>query len=292
MNKIIFILLIFVQLFSHVVAKESKYQAVDLLYNNDTVDIIANYRQICQDYDNTLIQLSDQFEDICDIVMKSELCQNVEEDKLFQCRSIKTIPAISSQYGDVWDFMKGCTSGGIEVIKDMVFLVRDLIKWINSKAITKEEWRNISGQISEVLNISKLYLHTEFEKAYAQASPPNRKFKAIKQIAKNISSLIITYLSKIIGKIIDEYKCCKYEIKTKILCKFIGDFITSPLVLTSLLKNGFKTTIKQFPKFKKAVNKLNELRKDVIKKIDKTHINNTGVVESRTIAIEHIIQED
>ncbi|MCY4524218.1 MAG: hypothetical protein OXB84_05730, partial [Halobacteriovoraceae bacterium] len=114
-------------------------QLVHTLFDKDVMHIITNYMEICRDYDPPLAHLADHFEDVCNVVIQSEVCQSVEDKKdLYQCRSIESV----SSHDNLWPLIKGCAPGAFESVKDIVIFVGDLVNWIIFHTVTPKEWQN------------------------------------------------------------------------------------------------------------------------------------------------------
>ena len=176
----------------------------------------------------------------------------------------------------------------------MLKFVWDLLKWILRNSISRKELGKTIKPALEFFNMAKLYLHTEFEKAYEKVSSPFRSVKAIAKIGKQTGKVILDRISRMITQKFQEYGCLNYEAKTKVLCKFIGDIFIPPAAGMALVKVGFKKAFAKFPMLIKAFERLNELRKikgKASEEVEKFRIDDLDVMDVQTLTIEQIIEE-
>lgn len=100
---------------------------------------------------------------------------------------------------------------------------------------------------AQFMNASKLYLHTEYQKAYAKASDPFKEVKALSSMGGSIGSLVVNKISDYVASEYEEFGCLNSKAKSTMLCGIIGDIFLPPAGVVALLKYG-KGAVKDFPK--------------------------------------------
>ncbi|MDC1175068.1 hypothetical protein OAT67_06720 [Bacteriovoracaceae bacterium] len=183
---------------------------------------------------------------LCFITIKSDLCKDIPEEDLLRCKK----PRADYNEKNVWSFLKGCSKGLFESLKDTLSFVWEIMKWAWSNTTSSQARAKTSEASESMMNSAKLYLHTEYEKAYEESSSPFRKSKALSKMGGAIGSLIIDTVTTYIKKQYDQFDCLNQDAKYKKLCGLVGDVILPPAGFISLLKYGPKAASK-FPNLNK-----------------------------------------
>ncbi len=207
------------------------------------------YQDLCGEVPSS--NLNTQISAICDIVLKSPICKDVPEEKRLNCHLIE-----NNSQANAWDFLKGCAKGVFESIKNFLNFIWEIMKWVWDNATDSEKRTETVEQASEYLNIVKLYLHTEFEKAYDNTSSPFRTVKALKSMGGSLANLILKSLTNLVSQKYQELGCLNFEAKSQVVCQFVSDIFAPPAAAIALIKFGPKV-IKSFPNLKEAFSKLN-----------------------------------
>ncbi|MGZ3770246.1 MAG: hypothetical protein ACXVCP_09250 [Bdellovibrio sp.] len=217
--------------------------------NKSITQTTGTYNESCQCHLELPLE-GQQLKKICETLSQSEVCQRVKEKDRIKCDGIE--PQFKR---DLWEFLKGCAVGVFDSIKSILNFIWEIMKWAWDNA-TSEKTRDSNIEAAgEYANIVKLYLHTEFEKAYAKQSPPLQMMKALKAISGTVAQLVVNQISDMIAKEKQEFYCLNFEAKSKKLCEVIGDVFIPPAAAISLLKYGPKA-FKRFPNLEKAFEKI------------------------------------
>jgi len=216
--KIAFILVLLIQ------SAFARKDYIDPVYSF-TVD---TYEKICEQNNSRPDVSVANLKNICEVVVKSDFCSNVPKDKLIDCSKIQNEPLVSK-----WEFYLGCTKGVFKSAKDILGFLWDVLKAVYNYDETYEK----AGDYFEV---TKLYLHTEYEKAYARTSGPFRTVKAIYELDDAISTIILDRLSSLIAEKYPTYGCYSFEAKSEMVCRFTGNIVFPPANVIAILKYGGK----------------------------------------------------
>jgi tRNA threonylcarbamoyladenosine modification (KEOPS) complex Pcc1 subunit len=259
MKKCLTFILIFIQLFhTSLYAQQTEVaDRIGSLENYGQIDFslmstIYAYKQTCKNQNITHNNLADHMETICETVINSEICKDVKQDQLLDCSSIETEPQL-----DVWEFISGCANGIFDSAKELLKFVWSILKWMWSNATSSEARGDTYQQASEYINITKLYLYSEYDKAYEKSYSPFRGVKAAKKMMGAISNLIMNNITSMISEQYSELGCLNFKTKSQVICKFIGDIVIPPAALLALIKKGPKA-IKLFPSVDLAVYKISK----------------------------------
>ncbi len=209
-----------------IVESLSEERSIDFTF----VPTLHTYQSLCRRAPHT--KQVTQIGAICDIVLKSPICKKVPKEKRLDCRRIKNKTQV-----DAWDFLKGCAKGVFESVKTALNFIWEIMKWVWDNATDSEKRTETVEQASEYLNIVKLYLHTEFEKAYDNTSSPFRTVKALKSMSGAMANLILKGLMDLASQKYQELGCLNYEAKSQVVCELASDIVT-PVVAIRLIKFG------------------------------------------------------
>lgn len=199
------------------------------------------YEYLCQTQNMTPIS---DIDDICRIVTKSKVCEKVPKKDLLQCHSLNKTSQI-----DAWEFIKGCTNGALNSVKDLLNFFWEIMKWAWNNTTSGDARAKSKGQASEYMAATKLYLNTEYQKALAKSSPPGREMKAIGTMTGAIGKMILNSVTNTVQKNYHEFGCLNFEAKSEYVCNLLGDVLIPPAGFVAFLKYGPKA-VKQFPNLK------------------------------------------
>jgi hypothetical protein len=199
----------------------------------------------------------------CNAIIQSDVCKKVPRDDLMSCSPYE----INSNF-DAWELLKGCSAGFFESTKDILNFIWNIMEWIGLNIYSSEEREKSSEKLAdlaftvreaslsskEYLQSTKLYLHTEYAKAYALASPPLRVVKALSQMTSAIGKIVYNAVYNLIGEKVAAFGCLKFESQSKYVCRIFGDIIMPPTAVLGLIKHGSKS-INIFPAIEKAFEK-------------------------------------
>ena len=211
--------------------------------------LYSNYRDICKKHNQVSnLTLAENLETICNVVIKSELCQEVAEEYLLDCRTITHRPQLN-----FWDYYKGCGKGGIDSIAGLIEFTWLFINAVKEDNGVSRLLKNNHNAGKEYSNGIRLYLHNEYEKAYANMSDPNRSIKAIKTVTKSFSKKLMNALLKWIDEKVDVLGCLNFESRTRMACSLMTDFILPSKGASMVAKHGSKRAAKIFNRTEKSL---------------------------------------
>lgn len=203
---------------------------------------MSTYEYLCQTQHMTPVS---GLGNICNVVVKSEVCRNVPKKDLLKCNDIE-----KTQQLDAWEFIKGCAGGVFNSVKDLLDFFWEIMKWAWDNTTSSEARGKTSQQAREYLSSAKLYLNTEYQKAYAKSSPPMREMKAVGTMTGAMGKMILNAITDTVQKNYREFGCLNFEAKSEHICKLVGDILIPPAGFVAFLKYG-PQAVKQFPNLKK-----------------------------------------
>lgn len=194
--------------------------------------------------------LDNEIKMFCDVVVHSDVCQEVKEEDLMNCSDIK-----ASRDFDVIKFFKGCTTGLFDSVKELIAFVWDVMKWVGNAVYN---YKDTYREGAENLDSVKLYLVTEYDKAYEDASgiSPVRSLKAANAVASTIAGMLFKGVQDYLHQEYEQFGCMNFEARTRSVCKVAGDIIIPPAAAFALIKYGTKS-IKMSGNLKRSLSKGN-----------------------------------
>lgn len=217
---------------------------------NPTTSAFNDLSLCNSDLKRTLKNMSD----ICQAILEGSICKNIEEERRLNCVKVETSPPL-----DAWHLLSGCVQGTFSAIENFLSFVWSVMKWISNPVKAAKDVGEATHQVGEYMNIVRLYLHTEFEKAYDQASFPGKTIQALRLMGGTIAQLILDQVTELISQKYQELDCLNLESRSKVICKFVGEIFIPPAAAFTLLKYGPKA-ISKLPNVKKAFAKLEKKR--------------------------------
>jgi len=155
--------------------------------------------------------LGDNMTDICLALIKSPVCKDVPKEKQIQCNATEGSPM-----GDVGNYIWGCLKF---TIGETLSAIWDLLKfaWAHTDSTVREE---TAHQASQAMDSVKLYLSTEYEKAYEEAGPP-KAVRAAMAVAGSLGVLLYNSIVDKFAKDIQEWPCFNQQAKAGKVCEYI-----------------------------------------------------------------------
>ena len=176
----------------------------------------------------TLSSINTGMKAFCETVTSSEICKNVEKKDLLNCDR----PDESKEF-DTFDFITGCATGLFDGVKAILKFMWDVLKWVWDKGTHPKESYQEASEVTESL---KLYLSTEFDKAYDKASPPFRRTKAAGAITGKVTDMLFTAIQDFMYKEYQEFGCLNFKAQTHAMCKVAAELLVPPYMALKLLK--------------------------------------------------------
>jgi len=196
--------------------------------------VIQSFERTCGDINKPFAELTDEnLTNMCNIVLETKACKSVKEEDLRSCDFNEPEEA-----GSALDLLTGCAQGLFESVKELLTFIWDVMKFA-WKSATDSEYRGKKlAQAGSYMESAKLYLDTEYQKAYDETSFPFRKIKAMKKMGGAIAQMIMSLIQKTISSEMTEFSCLNSQAKSKYTCKLIGDIFLPPAVALALIKKG------------------------------------------------------
>jgi len=193
-----------------------------------------SFKNVCSSIDISSLNLDDQtINSMCEIIKESSLCRSVNEEDLREC-NLKKEGAITSSL----DLLSGCAKGLFDSVSELLGFIWSVMKFAWKNTTSSHERRKNQAIASSYMESTKLYLLTEYEKAYQDSSSPFRKAKALGEMGESIANLILGLVQSAVEKEVQEFACLNTEAKSKYTCKLIGDLFIPPAIALALIKKG------------------------------------------------------
>ena len=207
------------------------------LRNPNQSAVIRNYEILCEE--EGISPLGTSVKQMCEVVTKSELCAQVDPKDLLQCNTLDRNFVVANA-ANQWDMLMGCAQGAFHSVVDTLKFFWDVMKWAWENTTSSEARGDTADAVSQMANSAKLYLHTEYQKAYAKASPPMQEVKAISSMNAAFGKLIYDKIVEFLEEQAEEFGCLNEEAKAKRICKVAGDILIPPTGALALIKYGSK----------------------------------------------------
>ena len=175
---------------------------------------------------------TDSLKFLCETVTMSSACESVDKQDKLDCNN----PSQSKEF-DTIDFFAGCSVGLFDSVTELLSFVWDVLKWVwNTGTHPIDSYHEASEYAESV----KLYLTTEYDKAYDQASSPFKSVKAAKAVAGKIAERLFNTIQEALYAEYLEFGCLNFRARMEMICKLAGEFIIPPAAALALLKKGPK----------------------------------------------------
>ena len=168
----------------------------------------------------------------CDVVLSSKICKDVKKKDLLDCKKLGEPPGNFSSTLD--DCVVGALIGGI----DFFLFIWDILKSIWNGAKHPEKTYQ---EASEFVEFVKLYLTSEYDKAYNRGAPPS-KAKAVAAVSGNIIGMLVKGIKEYAQETYQEFGCLHVEAQMEKFCEIAAQWIAPVAVYVKLPRLGGKIT--------------------------------------------------
>ena len=181
MIKNIFLMLlifILIQPLETLSQNKSSEQAIKELQDNGEISLSLPlyyaYKNLCAS--GGINTIANSIQEICTLVFNSSLCKDIPAKDRRNCKSIEKSSSIPLS---IWEFLRGCSEGVVNSVKALLNFSWSVMKWIWNNTTKSEVRKETIEKADEYIEIARLYLHTEYEKAYENQTEPFRETKAM-----------------------------------------------------------------------------------------------------------------
>jgi len=172
-----------------------------------------------------------EFVDACNyLINDSELCKNIDEDKLVRCENVTIIDAFWKD----WEGLKSCLVGAGKSAWDFILMLKDIALWVARadeqapKAIA-DGWGFVSGEYA------RTYEETHGNFVFGGVG---KALKAAKNMVVNLATKVGDVVSALVKEKYREYECLNSEARNEMYCNILGDILFPPAGAIALLKLG------------------------------------------------------
>ena len=177
---------------------------------------VSAYKKICGLDDMDLFgteALLNNIEDVCHVVMESDLCRNVKQDARLQCDHIR------EQVESDVDSMFGCLAGGWDALVDVLAFVWQVLKWLTNPYDTL----SASGLYMDGV---KSYLGAEWAKAKEETDVWEYFHgKAVYKFFKSVIGLVYNTIDSFLEREYSEVSCLNRKARWGLVCQIIGNLL-------------------------------------------------------------------
>ena len=157
--------------------------------------------------------MGDGFSNICETLLQSPLCKDVPDDKKKDC-SGNDSGVLQTPYNMIW----GCLKYSVgEMLKAMW----GLLKWVGSNMSDASAREETGDMASRAMDSVKLYLHSEYEKAYEDASFPGKSVKAAIAMGGSLAKLLYDSIANTLSEDVAEWSCLNTQGKSGKICGWL-----------------------------------------------------------------------
>lgn len=185
----------------------------------------------------------------CEIVTKSDTCQVLPPEDLRNCSEKNN--AVENGI----DVIVGCAKGLFNSVKELLSFLWEAAKFIWNNVTDWDEAASSYDAVGSFAQSIKLYLFTEYDKAYEKAEFP-KGLNAAREVSSKIFQFLGSKISEILEDQYTKFGCLNPEAKTRKVCHVIGDLVLPPAAFFAFLKRGVKAA-DEFPTLNKAFEGLN-----------------------------------
>ncbi len=178
---------------------------------------------------------SENLSDVCLATVQSEACKEIPENDLKSCSASVGEDSINGL-----DLLTSCAEGLFDSVSELVEFIWDVMKFAWSSATDSEYRGEIREQADAYMDSAKLYLMTEYQKAFEECSSPFKQVKALKKMGGAIANMIVDMVMEAVENEIQEFSCLNNPAKSKYTCQLLGDLFFPPAAALALIKKGPK----------------------------------------------------
>lgn len=193
--------------------------------------------------------IDDKLKLFCEVVTKSDHCKDVPPNELLNCLRPQSTPLAEGL-----DFLKGCAVGVFHSARDLLSFIWEAGKFIWENITDMNRASQSLDKASQFANSIKLYIYTEYDKAYDSAATP-KGINAGRAVAEKMLSFVVNKLMEMVKESYYEFGCLNTAAKSERVCKLMSDFILPPAALFAFLKRG-ALAAKSFPGIERGLARL------------------------------------
>jgi len=238
-----------------------------------SIDLFKTEASKCvQCFENSRTHFKDALQLMCEIITKSEVCQVVEQDDLMNCTKWKT----DRQDFSAIDLVSKCSSGVWESAVGLFQFIWKALKWTFEKSTHPIQTYQ---EASEMMDFVKLYVATEFDKAYDREKIKDDSFgldmRATMALGTQIMQDVLNPILKYLEKEYDQFACLNHKARTEAICNMVSDVFMPPLFALSVIKFGPKAIKSSGRKIKTMIKNKKTARQAAALQKSRTHIYET-----------------
>ncbi|MCY4321618.1 MAG: hypothetical protein OXC37_04375, partial [Bdellovibrionaceae bacterium] len=190
-------------------------------------------------YGSCVEPMDENYKSICHALVNSPLCKDVKEDKLISCESNqgKFLSLASNVGNSIW----GCLRYSVG---ELLAIIWRLMKWVTGH-VFEDSRQNTADMAGYATDSVKLYLHSEYEKAYKLAKEPGRKAKALGAVASSIGKMMYYSMEDLVREDVSEWSCLNAKGKSGKVCAWALTVISGGILVRSFVKKIMNQTAKQ-----------------------------------------------
>lgn len=232
---------------AHHFVNELKEEGLLGLTDQPAINIFLE--QTCGNEVTLDLGISEKEKLFCEIVTKSDTCQQLPPEDLRNCSEK------NNTIENGIDVIVGCAKGLFNSVKELLSFLWEAAKFIWNNVTDWDEAAETADAVGSFAQSIKLYLFTEYDKAYEKAEFP-KGLNAAREVSSKIFQFLGSKISEILEDQYTKFGCLNPEAKTRKVCHVIGDLILPPAAFFAFLKRGVKAA-DEFPTLNKAFEGLN-----------------------------------
>jgi hypothetical protein len=205
-------------------------------------------QETCESTVNVNGTVDDKLRFFCEVVVKSDACKDVPASDLRNCNRAQ------SPLAEGIDFIKGCATGVFNSVRDLMSFLWEAGQFIWDNLTDLRRAAQTVDRASQFANSIKLYIYTEYDRAYESASTP-RGLNAARSVAQSMMGFLVRSLMNMLQESYHQFGCLNNQAKSEKVCKLVGDFLLPPAGFFAFLKNGARAA-RTFPSIGRALNGL------------------------------------
>ena len=203
-----------------------------------------------------------EWSNICDVVVKSDLCKEVDKNELVDCSDQSENDLNVKSF----KFVKNCGIGFFyESLKEFVIFLKDMTVGIGSFIFDGEYRQEVADQAGEYWDSLQNYVAIEYAKEFDRTGS---KTLAMANVGKNLISLCFQKMGDAIAKSYYRLGCYNQAKRQEKMCQTLGEFVMPPAVALGLIFKGPALVKKLFTASKKMVGESKGTRLALAKRED------------------------
>ena len=187
---------------------------------------------ICQGPVNTANLPAGFEENICNIIVKSSLCEGHPNHLKRNCSK--------NDETHLAEDLFSCVKGAITSIKDLYETVKNVVIFLKDNASSEEKRDQTKDEIKAYSENIMLYFETEVEKEASQLSGPFKETRASFNIAKSLLEKAFSIIGDWLSSQYAELACLNEEGKVQKTCETITSIFFPPAAFGALISKGPK----------------------------------------------------